>query len=218
MRSVVTLNFYKVFKFRDCAITIRDAFLCRSTTNNIFVIWLFVPNAILWLLLSPIIFFTSAVLATLVDLIGPTSSSFPPDSTHVPTFYVPEHRYTKWYHILLLMALGVIFGLIHCSGWDFSFPTYTEQKLWRVASLVVTVIPIIIMSLAAIIVFITTYFPILEPFITSLMISGWPLILSPVGYVSARLILLGLAFALLRHLPPTTFIAVDWAKFYPHFY
>jgi len=53
---------------------------------------------------------------------------------HIPTFYVPSHWYPEYLHGLLLMALGSIFGGIHCAGWNFSFPTYAEQKLWRVAS------------------------------------------------------------------------------------
>jgi hypothetical protein len=35
-------------------------------------------------------------------------------------------------------------------------------------------------------------------------------------YASARLLLLGLALALLNHQPQSAFIAVDWTKFYPH--
>jgi hypothetical protein len=169
------------------------------------------------LLFFPIVAFAFAFLATVVDLLRPTSSSFPPDKTHVPTFYVPKHRYPARYHIFLLMALGTIFGGIHCSGWNFSFPTYAEQKLWRVASLAVTVIPILIPSFVLITLFIAEYFfPTLEPpFETALGIST--LVVCALAYVSARLILLGLAFALLRHLPPTAFIAINWTKFYPHF-
>ena len=37
-------------------------------------------------------------------------------------------------------------------------------------------------------------------------------------YISARLLLLRLALALLRHQPPNVFIAVDWTRFYPHIF
>jgi len=37
-------------------------------------------------------------------------------------------------------------------------------------------------------------------------------------YISARLLLLGLALALLRHQPPNVFITVDWTRFYPHIF
>ena len=36
------------------------------------------------------------------------------------------------------------------------------------------------------------------------------------AYAAARLVLLGMAVALLRQQPPSAFIAVDWTKFYPH--
>ena len=42
------------------------------------------------------------------------------------------------------------------------------------------------------------------------------LLISMFAYVSARLVLLVLALALLRDLPPNAYIAVDWTKFYPH--
>src|SRR5258705_9386002 len=122
--------------FDGCSTTIRDAFRCQSEV-------LFkLPFAIILILLLPIISFAFAFLATVFDLLESTSSSFLPDDTRVPTFYVPKHRYPKWYHILLLVTLAVAFGGIHCSGWNFSFSTYAEQKLWRIASLAVTIIPI----------------------------------------------------------------------------
>jgi hypothetical protein len=38
------------------------------------------------------------------------------------------------------------------------------------------------------------------------------------AYGGARLVLLGLAVALMRHQPPSAFITVDWTKFYPHIF
>jgi len=114
------------------------------------------------------------------------------------------------------MTLGAIFGGIHCSGWNFPFPTYVEQKLWCIASLSVTIIPIIILPFVIITLFIAEYLsPTLDPFTDLSMVS---LVVCALVYVSARLVLLGLAFALLRHLPPTTFIAISWTEFYPHFF
>ena len=168
------------------------------------------PLAILLLLLSPILVFTAAFFATILDLTHTKSTSFPPDDTHVPTFYVPKHRYSKRCHILLLNTLGVVFGGIHCFGWNFSFPTYAEQKLWRVASLALTIIPVATLPLGFIIRVLST-----NSFRYGLgMIT---LIFCTLAYVSARLILVGLALALLRNLPQTAFIAVNWTKFYPHF-
>ena len=209
MRSLAIRYSYEIFE--SCVSTLRDVFR-PPTAYNIFVVWLFkTPFAVIVLLLLPIITFTFAFFATLVDLSERTSSSFSSDALHVPTFYVPKHRYPKWYHLLLLLSLGVVFGGIHCSGWNFSFPTYAEQQVWRFASLAVTVIPIVTVPFALIIDQISGFlFPSDQPIVLTLMFGA-------LAYVSARLVLLGLALALLRHLPPTTFIAINWTKFYPHF-
>jgi len=111
----------------------------------------------------------------------------------------------------LLFTLGVVFGGIHCFGWYFSFPTYAEQKLWHVASLAVTIIPIGVVPFTIILAYGDVCFPI--TIVLALAIVS----LAALAYVSARLVLLGLALALLRHLPPTAYIAIDWTKFYPHF-
>lgn len=198
---------------------IRDIILCRSKANNVLVGWLIrLPSAILRLLLLPISVFCLAFFSTIADLLG-GSSSFPADATHVPTYYVPSHRYSEYFHILLLLVLGTIFGAIHCAGWNFPFPTYSEQKLWRVASLAVTIIPIGAVLTAGITFLIVK--------LLLLIFNSRPgydenlayatLAIFMVAYGPARLILLGQALALLRHLHPTAFIAVDWTKFYPHF-
>jgi len=83
-----------------------------------------------------------------------------------------------------------------------------------VASLAVTIIPIGL-SLVSILVF---------KLLVSLGIRssnadevlGVTLTVFMLAYVFARIVLLGLALALLRHLPPSAYVAVDWTKFYPH--
>lgn len=37
---------------------------------------------------------------------------------------------------------GTIFGGIHCAAWDFEFPTPVERLLWRIACLVIVILPI----------------------------------------------------------------------------
>ena len=193
--------------FEEYSTIIRDAFRCQSDGFKLFGL----PFAIILLLLLPIISFAIAFLANVFDLLESTSSSFPPDDKHVPTYYVPKHRFPKWFHIFLLVTLGVAFGGIHCSGWNFSFPTNTEQKLWRVASLAVTITPIATFPIAVIR---TRLSPSIGAFADNTI--GVILVLCALAYVLARLVLLGLALSLLRHLPPTAFIAIDWTRFYPH--
>jgi len=209
-RSKFIADFQEFLEY--CATAIRDI---RSEAN-IFVVWLVrLPLAIVELLPSPIIAFAFAFGATISDLLR-GSTSFPVDATHVPTFYVPKHQYSENLHVLPLMALGTIFGAIHCAGWNLPFPTYAEQKLWRVASLAVTIIPIAAVTLTPIIRRIVRFLLASSDYDKSLgMIAA---IITMLAYASARLVLLGLALALLRHLPPNAFIAInpDWTKFYPH--
>jgi len=168
---------------------------------------------ILAVLLSPIFAFAMAFVYTIIDLLG-GSTSFAADATHVPTFYVPKHQYSEFFHAVLLMGLGTVFGVIHCAGWNPPFPTYAEQKLWRIASLAVTTIPIGVVLFVGITFLIVKlkYSPGYDDIIIGLII-----VLCMLAYASARLVLLGQALALLRHLPPTAFIAVNWTTFYPHF-
>jgi hypothetical protein len=77
---------------------------------------------------------------TICDIVW-TSTSFPADATHVPTFYVPRHRYHEYCHIWLLFVFGTIFGCIHCAGWYLHFPTVEDQRNWIVASL--AILPIV---------------------------------------------------------------------------
>jgi hypothetical protein len=37
---------------------------------------------------------------------------------------------------------GTIFGAIHCAAWDFEFPTPIERLLWRIACLIIVILPI----------------------------------------------------------------------------
>ncbi len=176
------------------------------------------PLAIPLIPLLAIIIFTTAFMFTIGDLVG-GSSSFPADATHVPTFYVPKHRYSESFHALLLVALGTIFGAIHCAGWNLPFPTHSEQKLWRIASLAVTIIPIGVIPFTSLIFLIVQLLLILK-FDSDYdgVLVGLTVVISALAYAAARLVLLGQALALLRHLPPAAFTAVDWTKFYPHFF
>ena len=52
------------------------------------------------------------------------------------------------------MLLGsFLFGAIHISGWNFSFPTSIERNIWRAASLLTTTGPILTLLLAMMIAF-----------------------------------------------------------------
>ena len=150
------------------------------------------------LLSRTLVTFFLAFSATIADLLV-ASSSFPVDATHVPTFCVPQHEGPSYinvipsllFHVAHLIVCGCIF---HCAGWNFHSPTDAEQTLWRVASVAVTVIPTLLSGLPT---FLDTSGFSIEDTMKMAMIFM-------LMYLSARLILLGQAIALLHQ--PTRYI------------
>ncbi|KAI9449653.1 hypothetical protein F5148DRAFT_1370990 [Russula earlei] len=67
------------------------------------------------------------------------------DLKRVNTFY-PNDWYAggEFFAVLIVIVVASIFGGIHCIGWSFTFPSITERTLWRVASVSITVIPILL--------------------------------------------------------------------------
>ena len=72
------------------------------------------------------------------------SSTVTPNSLHVPSFYAPTTKSDKYSRMVVFALFGVIFGGLHCIGWNFSYPTTFEQHLWRASSLAITVVPMIV--------------------------------------------------------------------------
>ena len=158
------------------------------------------------------------ILATVFDVVGINSTAFPVDATHVSTFYHPRHRYNQStaQDAFFLLALASVFGGIHCAGWNFSFPSYTQRMLWHVASLAVTILPLVAIPISvSVAIIINSCIRDDEAFN---IIAGVVTAAIALMYAVARLILLGQAIGLLRHLPPDALMAVNWAQFYPHFF
>jgi len=114
--------------------------------------------------------------------------------------------------MIVFAFFGVIFGGLHCIGWDFTYPTAFEQHLWRASSLAITVIPFIVAPIDY----------ILENFDLDIKVIRLTLDLIMTillfVYVPARLSLIAQALALLRNQPQTAFIAVEWTKYIPHIF
>ena len=178
---------------------------------------LLLPLVIPLLFLALTIAFAMFALTTISDLLLSSQSLV---DAHVHTFYAPKHKYSKYSHFFLLVVLGPIFGGIHFAAWNFPFPSHTYQQLWRITTLVITIIPISTPIIIFIILIIRNLtlrdfvLPSLYNFNTTTRLVT---ALSAVAYVVARLILLGLALALLKNQPLSAFIVLDWNIDYPHF-
>jgi hypothetical protein len=63
----------------------------------------------------------------------------------VPTFY-PEQlkRRYRWWATLARVIVATLFGGVHCVAWTNSFQVLsdTQQKLWHIASLSITALPV----------------------------------------------------------------------------
>ena len=127
------------------------------------------------------------------------------EATHekrVNTFYPAEWvEASEIFTFLLLGAVTLAFGGIHCIGWSFTFPSSIERNLWRLASLSITGVPIAFVPLAVVTP---------ESCYTMLGVS------LSLPYVLGRLTLLVLPFLCLRSLPPAVFHVVHWTSFIPH--
>jgi hypothetical protein len=139
-----------------------------------------------------------------------TTDTIPPGSCHVPSFYAPKTASDRYSRMLVFAFFGVIFGGLHVVGWSFEFPTLFEQTLWRMTSITITAIPLVVASIDFLIAQNISSFWLPKIFLISIMT-----ILLCI-YVPARLSLICQAIALLRHQPPSAFISVKWAMFVPH--
>ncbi|KAF5378958.1 hypothetical protein D9757_008750 [Collybiopsis confluens] len=111
---------------------------------------------------------------------------------------------------VLEMFIGTLFGSVHCAAWEFTFPSKLEQTLWRIMSLCITVIPMII---AIVIITTTTLFSLRSN--RQFILLGINRFMFPL-YILSRLIVLVMAFVLLRDLPDAAFEVVQWTTFIPH--
>ncbi|PBK95917.1 hypothetical protein ARMGADRAFT_963611 [Armillaria gallica] len=127
----------------------------------------------------------------------------------VPTLWAGTLDYEKtWYIGYFGAAIGALFGGIHCLAWSFAFASVPECILWRISSLVVAIVPIVLaMQLA--------FIKILPKRKVVHAIQAATLLLTLL-YLLARMMLLMEAFLSLRFLEPGVLEEVNWTKFIPH--
>ncbi|KAJ4474384.1 hypothetical protein J3R30DRAFT_3508426 [Lentinula aciculospora] len=104
---------------------------------------------------------------------------------------------------------AVTFGAIHCAAWAFIFPTPVEQTLWKIFSLIVTCVPILLI--------LTDTFQLEFPrwyYFGYILSMGLALLV--LLYTLSRFALIIQAFVTLRSLPSSSFQTIDWVTFLPH--
>jgi len=214
------------FKFTSFIARISEKWLREffdsDSASGFFVGWVFVlPTVFIFLLVTTVLLLPLFSLLFLISFIFTavfgiiTTSTVTPNSFHVPSFYSPTTKSDKYSRMVVFAIFGVIFGGLHCIGWNFTYPTAFEQHIWRASSLAITVIPLIVAPIDYILEnykldkgFLKVVRLILDLIMTILLFI----------YVPARLTLIGLAFALLRKQPQDAFLAVDWNQYIPHLF
>ncbi|KDR79755.1 hypothetical protein GALMADRAFT_1360429 [Galerina marginata CBS 339.88] len=131
---------------------------------------------------------------------------------HVPNFYASADDQGMRGAYYLLVSVGTIFGAIHCVGWEFTFPSIIEAKIWRVCSVTITSISLVTFVLGwfglnLLYNGIDGYGPDLVACMLGSFI-GW--------YILARVALLVGAIISLRNLPPPALGVVEWTLSIPH--
>ena len=127
-------------------------------------------------------------------------------SLRVPTFYSPQFTDHDLFNSSFVIAtcVAAIFGasMIHCAAWTLHFPSVQERLAWKISAAYITGLPIL--------------FNLLPSWwgtnaIFDVVIYGFPVL-----YVFARIVLLVLPCIVLRALPPTALVEIQWAAFSPH--
>ena len=171
---------------------------------------------LLTIILSPLFiisFIASFTFTAVFEIV--TTNEVRPGATHVPSFYAPATDSDHYSRMVVFAIFGVIFGGIHCIGWNFAFPTHFETSLWRHTSLVLTIVPLVAAPIDYILENVNLKGRVGEKLRLLLDLVMTALLFV---YVPARLSLIAQALALLRDQPAAAYVAVDWTKYIPHLF
>ncbi|KAG1880137.1 hypothetical protein F4604DRAFT_520054 [Suillus subluteus] len=122
--------------------------------------------------------------------------------------------YGKYYAgivILIGCSSGIVFGGIHCLGWNYLFQTYTQHMLWRAASLGIAGAPILLFLDLEYGIWLGRNVREYRYFIITFAT------ISSVIYITARVTLILLMILSFRSLPLGVYYTVVWTQFIPHF-
>jgi hypothetical protein len=213
-RGADTLRLYEKFKERK-------AFVMKQLDRAALWCWKVpkdqdkprVQRVVFFIVLSPMIV-VLILLGLSINMI--MQQELDDTSKRVPSFWgdPKEAVHLLVPHASISAVIIIVFGIIHCIGWHFQFPSNPELILWRVSSATVVVIPIIICSLTIVSFLIHKY----EVHAPMTVINGFILVafVGALFYFTARIFLLLEALIALRALPEGAYRVVSWVTFIPH--
>ncbi|KAF8802869.1 hypothetical protein BYT27DRAFT_7341129 [Phlegmacium glaucopus] len=122
------------------------------------------------------------------------------DPLSIPPFYAPPT--SRESHARLIgIGIGILFGEIHCIAWSFRFQSVAEQYIWKISAVNITVLPIIITIIFAVIFRYGIHHSLI-PYM--------------VVYWLSHAVLLVLPLLALRSLPAEALLDLKWTAFIPH--
>ena len=128
----------------------------------------------------------------------------------VPMFYSHYKQLRTGLFVPTLTSIvAMLFGGIHCAGWNFPFPSHAELIIWRVSSLILLIVPSI-----GLLTTVLRAMDVTERIGTIIMKSV--LLTGILIYPLARFTLFVEAFITLWHLPPGAYAVVDWTALLLH--
>ena len=128
----------------------------------------------------------------------------------VPTFY--SYTAVSWNPIIFAVCVSVLFGAIHSVAWYYEFSTSPERWGWRISSIIVSVVPLILLSMyTASLMEIVKLGSIIFSFFFSFFLNAFAW-----AYIISRIALLLFPLIGLRALPPEAYVDLDWATIIPH--
>jgi hypothetical protein len=190
--------------------------LCRSLStlpSSIADAWQDNPRDVL---LSPI-----AILSLIAGTEHDDTYAVVENEKRMHTFYPPSPSINSKSGRILLFAtpaIALVFGAIHCFAWPFAFPSEPEQILWRVNSVVITSMPVLIPLMGAMLSFGFDFGGVVGDCLQDglkYLILGLVLFCM-FAYPIARIFLLVLPFLSLRALPTEAYLSVHWTTLIPH--
>ncbi|KAF7979900.1 hypothetical protein HWV62_40288 [Athelia sp. TMB] len=111
------------------------------------------------------------------------------------------------------LAVGVVFGGIHCTAWEWAHP---HRTLWRISSGIVTGIPGLglVWLVYGVVLVLVGYKTLVKYWVLYPVAVASNFVIS--GYAFARITLLTLVVMSLTDIPPLVYKSVDWVALIPH--
>jgi hypothetical protein len=121
--------------------------------------------------------------------------------------------------------VGAVFGAIHFIAWSYSFPSHTEQFLWRISSVAMVGVPVCVLVESWHIPLggwlgkrdkslMMRIYSILVLFASFLFLAI--IVFGALLYAFSRVTTFVLAFKTLSTLPVAAFQTIPWTKWIPH--